>query len=417
MRKTKIFYGWWIVLSTNVICLLGFGTWLYSFGVFFKPMMLEFGWTRAMTAGAYSLRSIEGGVASPLVGWAVDKYGPRIVIVFGAIVSGLGFCLMPLISSLVGFYLIYGVILSVGMSAMLYIPAFTLIARWFKRNMSMATSILAIGAGLGGLICAPISALLITGYGWRISFVMIGVTIWVVVLPLTLVVRNSPEEMNLRQDGDPPEPDSASHDVPERRGNNGDEADYTLKQALTSSVFWLLALAGLFQGMAHSTVIVHSVPHLTDLGMPLTRAAYIIGLLTLVSIIGRVSFGYLGDRLDKRYLFATLYVFQGSGIWVLMNADTMSMAYLFIFLFGIGFGGTIPLGAAIRAEYFGRAAYGKIMGFGAPVGMISSAIGPIMAGHVFDVSGSYRYAFMTIAILVLCAIPVMLSLRKKPVKH
>jgi MFS family permease len=408
--KNKIFYGWWIVLSTNVICLLGFGTWLYSFGVFFKPMMSEFGWTRAMTAGAYSMRSIEGGIASPIVGWAVDKYGPRIVIIIGAVIAGLGFCMMPLISSLLGFYMIYGVILSIGMSAMLYIPAFTLIARWFKRKVSMATSVLAIGAGIGGLICAPISAILITNYGWRISFIIIGFTVWIVVIPLSFVVRNSPEEMGLRQDGDPPgDEDSTEEDLVV-----DDDEDYTLKQALRSHAFWMLALSGLFQGMAHSTVIVHSIPHLTDMGIPLTQAAASIGFLTLVSIIGRVSYGYLGDRFDKRYLFVSLYVMQALGVLVLMTANSMAMVYLFIFLFGVGFGGGIPLGTAIRAEYFGRKAFGKIMGFSAPVGMISSAVGPIMAGHIFDVTGSYSYAFMAISALVLCGSPVIMSLRKKP---
>ena len=408
--KNKIFYGWWIVLSTNVICLLGFGTWLYSFGVFFKPMMSEFGWTRAMTAGAYSMRSIEGGIASPIVGWAVDKYGPRIVIIIGAVIAGLGFCMMPLISSLLGFYMIYGVILSIGMSAMLYIPAFTLIARWFKRKVSMATSVLAIGAGIGGLICAPISAILITNYGWRISFIIIGFTVWIVVIPLSFVVRNSPEEMGLRQDGDPPgDEDSTEEDLVV-----DDDEDYTLKQALRSHAFWMLALSGLFQGMAHSTVIVHSIPHLTDMGIPLTQAAASIGFLTLVSIIGRVSYGYLGDRFDKRYLFVSLYVMQALGVLVLMTANSMAMVYLFIFLFGVGFGGGIPLGTAIWAEYFGRKAFGKIMGFSAPVGMISSAVGPIMAGHIFDVTGSYSYAFMAISALVLCGSPVIMSLRKKP---
>ncbi len=202
MRK-KIFYGWWIVLATNLICMVGYGTWLYSFGVFFKPMSAEFGWTRAMTAGAYSLRSIEGGIASPIVGWAVDKYGSRGVIIVGAIVSGGAFALMPLVNSLLGFYLVYGILLSAGMSAMLYLPAWTVIAKWFKRRLSLAMALLAVGAGFGGLICAPASAFLIERYGWRSAFVVLGVVIWIVAIPLALVVKNSPAEMGLAPDGDP----------------------------------------------------------------------------------------------------------------------------------------------------------------------------------------------------------------------
>jgi MFS family permease len=388
--KKKVFYGWWIVLATNIICMIGYGTWLYSFGVFFKPMADEFGWTRAMTAGAYSLRSIEGGIASPIVGWAVDKYGSRGVIVVGAIISGLSFVLMPLVDSLLGFYLIYGVALSTGMSAMLYLPAWTVIAKWFRRRLSLAMALLAVGAGLGGLICAPASAFLIAHFG------------------LAFVVRNNPEEMGLRPDGDalldetPQEIDRTSHSEPADPEFLG-PVEYTLGQALRSFSFWMLALAFFFFGMAHSTVTVHTVPALTDAGIPVQKAAFSIGLLTFVSIIGRLSFGFLGDFVTKRYLFMVAYALTGAGLLVLMNARTMGMVYVFIFLFGVGFGGTVPLMPAIRAEYFGRAALGKIQGFMNPVMMFAGAVGPIFSGYVFDSTGSYRISFMVTGLLTFCA--------------
>ncbi|MBW2091170.1 MAG: MFS transporter, partial [Deltaproteobacteria bacterium] len=290
----KVFYGWWIVLATNIICMLGFGTWLYSFGVFFKPMMTEFGWSRAMTAGAASLRSVEGGVAGPIVGWAVDKYGSRIIIILGAIISGLGFVLMPLVNSLLTFYLLYGILLSIGMSAMLYIPAFTVIAKWFRRKLTRANAVLAVGAGLGGLICAPTVAVLITHFGWRFAFLAIGILIWVVVIPLAFVVRESPEEMGLRPDGDPPVPETSAVDSPESEpatvSSIAFQPDFTIKQAMASSAFWLMSLAFFFQSMAHSVVFVHSVPALTDAGISMEKAAFAIGLLTLVSVAGRLSF-------------------------------------------------------------------------------------------------------------------------------
>jgi sugar phosphate permease len=406
--KKKVFYGWWIVLATNIICMIGYGTWLYSFGVFFKPMADEFGWTRAMTAGAYSLRSIEGGIASPIVGWAVDKYGSRGVIVVGAIVAGLSFVMMPLVDSLLGFYLIYGVALSTGMSAMLYLPAWTVVAKWFKRRLSLAMALLAVGAGLGGLICAPTSAFLIAHFGWRSAFVILGVVVWIVAIPLAFVVRNSPEEMGLRLDGDalldetPQEIDRTSHSEPADPEFLA-PVEYTLGQALRSFSFWMLALAFFFFGMAHSTVTVHTVPALTDAGIPVQKAAFSIGLLTLVSIIGRLSFGYLGDYVTKRYLFMVAYALTGAGLLVLMNARTMGMVYVFIFLFGVGFGGTVPLMPAIRAEYFGRAALGKIQGFMNPVMMFAGAVGPIFSGYVFDSTGSYRISFMVTGVLTFCA--------------
>jgi MFS family permease len=412
----KIFYGWWIVLATALICLLGYGTWLYSFGVFFKPMAAEFGWTRAMTAGAYSLRSIEGGIASPVVGWAVDKYGGRIVILLGAIVSGLSFALMPLVDSLLGFYLIYGVLLSAGMSAMLYLPAWTVIARWFRRRLSLALAVLSLGAGFGGLICAPSAHFLIEHFGWRSAFVILGVVIWVVCIPLALVVRNNPKELELLPDGDTPDDacETGSDASPEPRTETAappPPTDYTLKQALKSGPFWTLSLAFFFFGLAHSTVTVHTVPALTDAGIPGDAAALAFGMVILVSIIGRLSFGYLGDHLTKRYLFMVAFALMGMGVLVLMNARTMRMVYLFIFLFGVGFGGTVPLMPAIRAEYFGRSALGKIQGFMNPIMMFAGALGPILSGYFFDVTGSYRIPFMITGLLTFCAAAAILFAR------
>ncbi len=396
----KIFYGWWIVLATNLICLLGFGTWLYSFGVFFKPMMNEFGWTRAMTSGAASLRSIEGGVAGPVVGWAVDKYGARRVIMFGGIVSGLGFVMMPFVNSLVGFYIAYGIVVSIGMSAMLYLPAFTVIAKWFTRKLSRALAVLSLGAGLGGLICAPAAALVISHFGWRTAFLGIGILIWVVVIPLSLVVRERPEDMGLRPDGDPPDQDSD----PGRQGEPASAAassDYTLKQALASSAFWIIALTFFFSSLSHSVVFVHAIPALTDAGISAEMAAFSVGLLTVVSIAGRLSFGYLGDFVDKRYLFLFAYILQGGGVLILMIAQEMRTVYLFVAVFGVGFGATVPLLASIRADYFGRAALGKIQGFMSPVTMVAGATGPVSAGYLFDTTGSYDSAFLAVGLLTI----------------
>jgi MFS family permease len=407
MRK-KVFYGWWIVLATNVICMLGFGTWLYSFGVFFKPMIAEFGWSRAMTSGAASLRSIEGGVAGPIVGWLVDKYGGRWVIFAGGVISGLGFALMPFVNSLLAFYLIYGVLLSIGMSFMLYIPSYTVIAKWFQRKLSRALSVLAVGAGLGGLIFTPISAVLIKHMGWRFAFLAIGIVIWLVVLPLSMVIREKPSDLGLRPDGDSEE-EQAEAEAGSKEAGGG--VDFTLKQAMLSSTFWLLALAMFCQSMAHSVVFVHAVPYLTDIGISAAQAAVSVGLLTMVSVVGRLLFGYLGDFMDKRRLFMVSYTMIGLGMLVLRSANTMPLVYLFIALFGVGYGANVPLMPAIRAQYFGRASLGKIQGFMTPVTMVAGATGPITAGHLFDRLGSYSLSFLIISILpflaavVVCLIP------------
>jgi len=401
--KKKVFYGWYIVAATNIICMLGFGTWLYSFGVLFKPIMHDFGWTRAQTSAASSLRSVEGGLIAPAIGWAVDKYGPRIVIFFGGVVSGLGFVLMGRINSLLAFYLAYSIILSIGMSAMLYMPAFAALANWFVRRRSRAFSLLAVGAGIGGFICAPTASELVIRYGWRFTCIAIGVTIWVVVLPLSLVVKRRPEDVGLRPDGDPPLVESGGEGATDSDGEApaaSREVDWTLRQAMSTRTYWILAFSFFLTSMAHGMIITHSVPALTDIGMPATRAAFLgMGLVTLLSIIGRLLFGWLGDFVVKRYLLMVSYTLCGLGILALMNVHDEPSAYLFAALYGIGFGAGIPVRPALRGEYFGRASFAKIQGFMAPITMIGSMSGPIIAGHVYDVTGTYRISFLVTALL------------------
>jgi MFS family permease len=402
----RIYYGWWIVAATNLICMFGFGTWLYCFGVFFEPMMLEFGWTRAKTAFAYSFRGVQGGLAAPVVGWAVDKYGPRRVVFCGGLISGLGFVLMCKIGSLLGFYLIYGVLLSIGMSAMLYVPAMTVIANWFVRLRSRALSLLAVGAGIGGFICAPGAALLIERVGWRTSFIIMGVVIWVIVLPLSLLLRKRPEDYGLRADGDPPSENPGEQLVASAKATPVlvSQDDWTLREALLSKTYWILVLAFFIDALTHATVIVHCVPAFTHAGMPRVQAAFSIGLVTLLSIIGRLSFGWLGDFFPKRYLFMLTFLFEALGVLVLTTAGTAGSLYLFATLFGIGFGGTIPLAPAIRGEYFGRAAFGKIQGSMSPILMLGSVIGPPLVARLVSTSGSYTLGFQLVATLQFLAV-------------
>lgn len=415
----KFYYGWRIVAVTNLICMIGYGTWLYSFGVFFKPMMAELGWTRAMTAAAFSLRSIEGGIASPIVGWGVDRYGARIVMTIGAFIAGFGFAAMYFVNSLISFYIIYGIILSIGMSALLYLPSNAVVAKWFDKRLSLALSLVSIGAGFGGLILAPGSAMLIERIGWRYSFLVLGIVFWVVVLPLTRLIRNSPAEMGLEVDGkekvEEISADDESESLSEEPEVPAESADYTLKEAFKTHTFWILTLAFFFRGMTHSTVVVHSIPALTDYGITPAKAAFSLGLMTFVSIGGRLFAGFAGDRYDKRYLLMIAFILQSMGIFILMKAQTMPMVYLFILVYALGFGATVPLSPAIRAEYFGRASFGKIQGFMTPMIMVSSAIGPILVGYMFDRSGSYDMAFMMVGIFTLFSALTILAAR--PVKR
>jgi MFS family permease len=183
---------------------------------------------------------------------------------------------------------------------------------------------------------------------------------------------------------------------------------------LASRTYWILILAFFLAAMTHAVVTVHAVPALTDIGINPEKAAFSLGLMTLLSIIGRLTFGWLGDIVEKRILFVATYSLEAIGVLALMNVHNDLTLYLFALLFGAGFGGEIPLNPAIRGQYFGRAAFGKIQGFMAPITMMGSVIGPPVAGYFFDATGSYRTAFFLIAMLQFLAAIIIIFAR--PVK-
>ncbi len=178
-----------------------------------------------------------------------------------------------------------------------------------------------------------------------------------------------------------------------------------------SRAYWVLTTAFVLSGIAHAVITVHVVPALTDVGITQGQAAFALGFTVLISIVGRLSFGWLGDYIDKRHLLMVTFLLQALGIFILMKAEPMYMVYLFAVLFGVGFGGGVPLDPAVRAEYFGRAAFAKIGGSMAPMYMIAGITGPLLAGHIFDITGTYRLVFAAMAMLQIIAAVVILFSR------
>jgi MFS family permease len=225
---------------------------------------------------------------------------------------------------------------------------------------------------------------------------------------LSFVLKRRPEDVGLRPDGDPPQEalpkSAASSDVDstgEETSSVGGEVDWTLRQVLASRTFWILTAAFFLSSLAHSMVTVHAKNHLEDaVGLSEGWAAFLgIGLWVSLSLIGRLGFGILGDFVDKRYLFMISYSLCGAGVFVLSRADSVLTAVLYTVLFGIGFGGTIPLSAAIRGQYFGRAAFGKVQGFTAPIMMLGGMTGPLLAGFLYDARQSYTLGFTVVAVM------------------
>ena len=404
------FYGWWIVSLAAILNGYGAGVNFYGFSVFFNPMREEFGWSRAATAGVFSLSRLEGGIEGPITGWLIDKVGPRRIMIVGLTICGLGFMSMYFIQSLLMFYLIYGVFIASGFGMGFFLAPQSMVANWFLRKRGRALAYLALGAGLGGATLVPAMGAFMGMVGWRWTAVAVGALMWVGGIPLALTLRDRPEEVGQVPDGLPASGGSRAADDPEVAPSapverveaaGPEEPEFTVGQAVRTSSFWTLLLAMVFRSAILSSIVVHQIAHLEDIGIARHTAESVLGFMILMSIPGRLLFGWLGDRFRKQHLLAVSSVLQGIGIFILANATGLAYVWPFLLIYGLGYGGAIPLTQALRADLFGRKAFPIVSGLIMPATTIGAVIGPIFAGYVFDVTESYRIAFYSFVVLIL----------------
>ena len=418
-QRQGVFYGWWIVLACFFILVVAYGTRYYSFGVFFKPMMKEFGWTRATTSMAFTLSTILYGVACPIIGTLVDRFGSRIIIIIGAFLGGAGFACIYFTSSVFELYIFYSLLMSVGIAFTALVPNNALIANWFNKKRSTATGLVSAGMAVGAFIFVNLAQWMIKMYGWRWSFVIMGAIVVITIAPIAaLVLRNRPSDMGLLPDGEV----KAETPSPDKTGSSQtapaavDAPLWTMKKAAGTYAFWCISLSYCFYLLTYGSVMVHTVPHATDVGHSATLAAFALSLLTGSSIIGRLGGGWLGDKIDVKYVMAGLMVLSSVAVFlflVMTGIKNEMYLYTFAVLFGIGYGGITPLVAVITAKMFGARGFGVIYGWSVLIGVIGNGVGPAITGYMYDKLGSYSTAFMIGGFIVL--IPaVMIAFIKPP---
>jgi len=395
-RFNDIFYGYWILLGTFLLHGMASGIYFYGFSVFYTPIQREFGWSSAVTSGAVSLSRLEGGVEGPVVGYLVDRYGARRLLALGVVMTGLGFIAMLYVDSVLMLYLVYGGLLSIGYNTGFSHAMTSMITHWFKKKRSRAMGVYAIAAGIGGALIVPMLAKSITVNGWRMTAIYCGLAFWVVGIPFTFVFRNKPEDLGLLPDGDTRNPDPAQ---PEATGHVAPEKTASVKDALKSPIFIRLLLAESFRTFLLGSLVLHQIPHLITIGIPEETAASILGLMILISIPGRIIFGTLGDYFNKRLLLTAIMLIQALGVLIFAYASNIFHVYAFLVIYGLAYGGAIPLLMAFRGELFGRERFATISGAMAPFRMIGNVVGPVFAGYMFDVTGSYRLAFQVFVLL------------------
>jgi MFS family permease len=405
----RIFYGWWVVVATSLIHCWGAGTFFYSFTAFFNPLVEEFGWSYAATSFAASIRSIEGGIASPLVGWASDRIGARRLLLAGSVVSGAGFLLLSRIQTLAGFYILF-VFLSIGSSLLFPIPGWAAVTNWFLRKRGTAIGILSAAIGLGGGLIYLINVL-INDYGWRTTLVIIGIGMWVIGIPCSFVVRHHPEPYGLLPDGERFEESNGRSPGEKGKSAVGAADGFSLKEALKTGAFWGIALAVTISAATVHAVSVHIMPYLISVQFSRGEASLVASLLVLVSAVGRFGFGWLGNRIGNRYLLSVGIILQAAGVLFLLGVKNVGWAMLFVAFYGPAYGGVITLRLTLQAEYFGRCAFGAIQGAFMGITMLGTIASPLLTGWCFDLYGDYRLAWIVMAFANLAVIPVTLKLK------
>ncbi len=394
-------YGYVIVGAAAVIFIISFGV-HYSFGVFFKPMSSEFGWSRSLTSGAFSLSWIIHGVSAIWLGRVNDRYGPRrVLILSGSLLAG-GYILTTMVREAWHFYLTYGVLVGIGTGGM-YIPLISTVARWFVRKRTSMTGIAVAGAGLGTFVIPLVANRLIAVFDWRTTYIILGVAVLFIVLSASLTLKRDPSQIGRLPYG--AEPADGVHIHQDRIG-------LTLRQALRTRQFWMICAIYFCFGFFTFAFLVHIAPHATDLGMSSATAANFVAAIGIASIIGKVFLGQLGDRIGNRNIYTICFLAVSLAITFTQLIAWPWLLFPFVVVIGLAYGGCSASHSPLIATFFGLKAHGQIIGAANNGYTIGATIGPLAAGYFFDRTGSYQISFYVVALVA--GIGLILTLFLKP---
>jgi len=412
--RIKPFYGYWIVLAAFLCNIITFGCGFYAFSLFVTPLQQQLGWGRGDVMVGFTVFFLTTGLVAPQAGRLVDRYGARVVMSAGAAVAGLGFLVLSSMSALWQYYVGYAII-GLGMAATGQIPASAVVSNWFERRRGAMVGLMASGVGVGGLVLAPlVGAVLLPQLGWSHSYLILGILCWLGIIPLAVfVIRTRPEEKGLRAYGAAELPPAWAD------AKSAPKAGVSLKIAMTTMTFWLIFLTYLISQFAQVGTIQNQVPLLEDAGFPVAVSAGAMGAVGLCSAFAKFGFGWLCDRVQAKNALAIGLVLQVMAIMVLMTigpGSRSSMAWLYAITMGLGIGSWLPTMSMLVSGYFGLAHYGAIFGAVTVPYAVGSAVGPLVAGRMYDASGSYDSVLLLFLSLFLASIVTILITRKPAVQ-
>ena len=402
--RSRFFHSYVVVGAAFLIVATIHGTYS-SFGVFFESLLNDFNWTRATISGALSLSWIMQGVLSIVMGRLTDRFGPRVVLTICGFLIGLGYLLMSQVGTVWQLYLFHGLIIGSGMGGS-WVPIVSTVARWFVKRRNLITGIVLTGVSVGVLVAPPVASRLISAYDWPRSYIILGSIALVAVILVAQLLRRDPTQAKQRPYGESEGPKQEF--VPETR-------PFSLREAIHTRQFWLASGMFLCFGFSVYMIAAHIVLHAIGLGISSISAANVLATLGGLSIAGRIVLGSAADRFGNRQVFIIGFVLMAAALFWLVPAKEVWGLYLFAGVFGFAFGGCATSESPLVAGLFGLSSHGLILGVMSLLGFtFGAAIGPFVAGHIFDMTSSYQLAFIVAG--AVSVVGLMLTVLLSPIE-
>jgi len=385
---SRFYYGWRMVGVVCAIRILGGGLHGYGFTVFFLPITQDLGLTRAATSLAFSLARAEGAIEGPVVGYLVDRYGPRPMIVSAALLTGIGYILLSWVDSYLSFLVVYVGVISLAFTAGFAQSPMVLANSWFIRQRARAMTVVSAAVPVGGAVISPLLALGVNAWGWRWAAFVAGWILLIACIPLSLLIKRSPESMGLLPDGDPPERTSGASEPKKKLGDNLGATETTTRNAMKTFVYWVIVLAMMARVAAHSTVIVHFIPLMVWKGVSQEWAAFLLGSFAFLNLVAHFFLGWIADRVNKPRLMSACMLVPALSVPLLVWGESIWVLLIFTCLYTV-VDASFPIGWATVGDFFGRKYFGTIRGTMSFFYMWGGVVGPVIAGAVYDQSQSY----------------------------
>ena len=413
LNPRRVFYGWWIVGSGFLLMLFSTGVGFYGFSAFVGPIANSVaGGSREAIGLAVSIQRAESGVLGPIVGFMVDRVGPRLVLLVGFTIGGTGFILVSLAQELWQFYAAY-FFLALGLGAGSFLVVSTAVTNWFNRMRGRALGFLFLGPGFAGLIVVLIVEM-VEMHGWRPTLAGVGVAMWIVCIPLAMVMRRAPEAYGQRPDGDPPLP--ASENRAQQLTSGGvpvaEASLVSMRSVLRSVSYHQYVIAIALQQMGFSALVIYQIDAFETFGLTPREAGLAVLIWTIGGIPGRLASGFLSDMFDKRLVLAAAFTMQLIGVFFFLTTSNLWGAGLYGITHGLGWGMTTPSRLSLQGEMWGRAIFGRLMGIQTGTSAIPSILAPYFVGRVFDNTGDYKMPIILMFLPLVISIILILTIRR-----